>query len=154
MSIYLTGTWKLLRNSVLLLWADKKEEWKSEYLSKVLVRETSLRIGVKINILDYRHLAISIGRKHLRWEGWSESRLDGDGEDSEDDVYDVQAGHSSRVANKVYGIRTDMVRGINEQTLVQFRKISLQWHKFLGLIHEPHQSQKHHLIHEEICKIY
>ena len=89
----------------------------------------------------------------MRWEGTSGSRLDVEDEESEDDIYDVQAGHSSRIANKVYGIRTDMVRGINEQTLVKFREISLQWHKFLGLIHQPQQVHTHELIYDEIGKI-
>ena len=44
-----------------LLWANKEGEWKTEHLSQVLTRETSLKLGIKINILDYRHLAISIG---------------------------------------------------------------------------------------------
>jgi hypothetical protein len=134
-----------------LLWTDKKEEWKSEHLSRVLGRETSLRIGIKLNILDYRHLAISIGRKHLRWVG---SRLEGEDGESEDDIYDVQAGHSSKIANQVYGIRADIMRDTNEQTLVQFREISLQWHQFLGLLHRSQQEHTKQLIRDEIGKIY
>lgn len=109
---------------------SKTSRINSERFRKVFRRETLAGLGLALNPSDYRHLAIGISRRFLSkpYQFQPEDLPDLDDEndlDYEDDVIDLQAGHSSRVAGMVYA--RGLFEGVGEvQSLKQrFREASL-----------------------------
>jgi hypothetical protein len=79
------------------LWADAWGPWEPERLSRVLSRETRTRLGVELNLHEYRRVAVRIGRRKLGEEFVTlydpEAEMDGDvagemGEDPEAEMDD------------------------------------------------------------------
>jgi len=60
------------------LWADKKGIWDTNRMCKALVRETSVHLGHRITVADYRHIAIGIDRMHIRPDRNIEEEEDGE----------------------------------------------------------------------------
>ena len=48
------------------LFADNNGPWSTERLTKVLTRETSKRLGFRMTVQEYRHIAIAIDREFIR----------------------------------------------------------------------------------------
>ena len=80
------------------------------------------QLGTKLNISSWRYIAVAIGRRYLRGivggnsgpglsgagigtVAYGDSETDGDGDEllGPDDPWDLQAGHSSRTAEMLYG---------------------------------------------------
>jgi hypothetical protein len=79
------------------LWADEKGVWDTARMTKALTRESAARMGNRITVQDYRHIAIAIDRVHVRG-------LTGDMEPQEDDPHDAMANHGSVIAGQAYGL--------------------------------------------------
>lgn len=94
-------------------------------------------LGQEINVSAYRHLAISMARQFnlpspKTWEspdedGPYDAELDGD------NIWDLQAGHSTYIANVIYGRDPEQRPGDQVSQRQQFRAISKAWHEFLGI---------------------
>ena len=82
------------------LFADNKGPWSTEHLTKVLTRETSKRLGFRMTVQEYRHVAIAIDREFIR--GSSAEPDEEDEEDGDDDIHDLMAAHSTKLANARY----------------------------------------------------
>ena len=108
------------------LWVDEKGPWDTPRMTKALTRETATRIGHRITVQDYRHMAIAIDRVHVRG-------LTGDMEPQEDDPHDAMANHGTVTADQVYGIDRTMLRGLNIHSTAAFRGVADRWHQFLRL---------------------
>ena len=108
------------------LWADEKGIWDTPRMTKALTRESAARMGNRVTVQDYRHIAIAIDRVHVRG-------LTGDMEPQEDDAHDVMASHGSVIANQAYGIDRAMLRGLNIRSIATFRGVADRWHQFLRL---------------------
>ena len=116
-------------------------QWTSERFKTLLAQEFMKGIGVKMNISAYRHVAIAMARRYLRKDQFindqddEEGLEDGDEEDGPgmaiDNVYDLQAGHSSQVAGMVYGRGLLEGAGAVGQIRYQYRMVSEAWHRFL-----------------------
>jgi len=112
-------------------------KWTSERMRQVMKRESQIRMGIPVTIQAYREMIVAISR---RWLGLShgfqpdEGDVKEDGatqEEEEDEVMDLQAGHTAHVAGMIYG------RGIMDQSgeiaskRQKFRRVSEMWHRFL-----------------------
>ena len=47
------------------IWYDTKGPWDTDKMTKILVRETGIRMGIRLTTQDYRHIAIAICRQHI-----------------------------------------------------------------------------------------
>lgn len=115
------------------LWEKDGKPWSTSLMTKILIRETGKRLGIRLTVQDYCHIAIGISRKHVRGliqESKSESEQD---QDEEEDVHDLQAGHTSGIADTIYGLRSDILRQLIKHSIAKFRAITRQWQGFLGL---------------------
>ena len=108
------------------LWFKKGKPWETDDMTKALTRESGSRMGFRITTADYRHIAVAIDRRHVH--GLT------DGMDPNDeDASDLQASHSMTMADKVYGIRGDILKCFSDRSIVTFEKVTDRWHSFLGL---------------------
>ena len=105
------------------LWADEKGIWKTPRATKALVQESAARLGCRITIQDYRHIAKAIDREHVRG-------LAGDVEEDGDLTHDLAAAHTPQTADAAYGIDASMLRSLSARTLLAFRTVSDRWHQF------------------------
>ena len=112
------------------LWAKYKrgDTWDSSRLSRVLKREFQAKLGLPIAIATYRHLAIAISREHLPCGGFKRDY------GLEDTRFDKQSSHSSRTAASIYARELEEALGHVEQRKVEYRKVSREWHRFLGFL--------------------
>jgi hypothetical protein len=113
------------------LWAKEGsiEPWDSSRLSAILQRETKEAFGVPFNIPIYRHLAIAISRKHLASGGF---KRDYGLEDTK--FADTQATHSPWTAGSIYARGIKEAPGHVEARRSEYRKVSQDWHQFLGFL--------------------
>ena len=135
------------------LWADVRGPWESERLSRVLSRETQTRLGTELNLRDYRHAAVSIGRRVVG-EAFGRGYQDEVGEVDEAEADDespleLQAGRTTAIGTVHYGVSLDIVKHLSARSLETFRALSEKWHRFLGLAgeiksEEQHQSEERH----------
>ena len=133
------------------LFHDKHGSWSTENLTKVLQRETAIRMELKLGTLDYRHVVISIGRKYIGPGFMRELKVHDQMEDEDTDViesqvetvFNLQSAHQGGAAMR-YGVRGDIVRSLTEESLLVFGELSDKWHVFLGLhSRRPQTSVKH-----------
>ena len=133
------------------LFYDKHGSWSTENLTKVLQRETAIRMELKLGTLDYRHAVISIGRKYIGPGFMRELKVNDQMEDEGTDVLDdqvetvfnLQSAHQGGAALR-YGVRGDIVHSLSEESLLVFGELSDKWHVFLGLhSRRPQTSVKH-----------
>jgi DEAD/DEAH box helicase len=115
--------------------------WDSHHVRRALQEESRIGLGQALNIQSYRHLAIGISRRflspghHFSDEERTEEAIPRTEEEGEQEVLDQQAAHSSYVAGAIYA------RGLTERPgeiwsqRQRFRRISVQWHGFLGFSH-------------------
>lgn len=110
------------------LWAKpgSLEPWDSSRLSLVLQRETKKAFGVALNISVYRHLAVAISRKHLTCGGFKRDY------GVEEAGFDRQGSHTSWTAGTTYARGLEEAAGHVEARKAEYRKVSQEWHGFLG----------------------
>jgi hypothetical protein len=94
-------------------------------LTKVLERESSLHIDMKLNTSIYRHVTIAISRTHFLGGSFKRDYP------IEQRMLDRQAAHSSWQAVLMYAREVGNCDGHVEQRREQYRKASCKWHRFL-----------------------
>jgi superfamily II DNA helicase RecQ len=113
------------------LFADDKGPWSTEQITKTLTRETTTRLGFRMTVQEYRHIAIAIDRKFIR--GSQADIYDDDDDDGEDDVHDLMAAHSTKLANARYARMGGLTRSLTSESISIFRKISDKWQCYYKL---------------------
>ena len=108
------------------IWAKDQGTWDSKRLGDVLDREFRARLGTPANISMYRHAAIAISRKYLDCGGFKRDY------DVDEKRTDLQAAHSSWTASSIYARGIEEAAGHVQIRRAEFRKVSRQWHEFLG----------------------
>jgi hypothetical protein len=103
------------------------ERWKTDDLTKALMGESERRMGFRITTADYRHIAVAIDRRHVH------GLMDGI-DPNKEDGHDLQVGHSTTMANKIYGVRGDVLKSLSNRSITIFEKVTKSWHLFLRLI--------------------
>ena len=125
-------------------------------------RQTTQYLGFSVTTRQWRHIAIAIDRRLLQSQGCrayaikesfgrrplrdteqSDSELDAepfqDSTDNELHAVDfdertshLQASHTARTGNAVYGNDTSLLFGLTDFLLASFRRVSQRWHIFAG----------------------
>ena len=89
---------------------------------------TMSEAGLELGVNEYRHLHAGLVKHHL-----SESHDTSSGIGKLSEVLHVQAGHSVRTAETVYGLGDCDMKNITASSLQAFYAASEAWHKALGL---------------------
>ncbi|KAL5346551.1 hypothetical protein ACLOAV_008822 [Pseudogymnoascus australis] len=104
---------------------------------------------LKMGTLDYRHVAISIGRKYIGPGFMRELKIDDAMEEEGTDVvgqdktvFNLQSAHQGAAAMR-YGVRGDIIHSLTEESLLVFGELSDKWHRFVGLHSRRLQVTKH-----------
>lgn len=110
---------------------SRKSRIDSDRFRKVFRREILAGLGLAVNPSDYRHIAIRISRRFLSKtlqfqpeETPDESNHENEYE-YEDEVLDLQAGHSSRTAGIVYARGLFKTTGEIQSLKYRFREASI-----------------------------
>tara|TARA_R110002003_G_scaffold3363_1_gene25211 strand:- start:1303 stop:1683 length:381 start_codon:yes stop_codon:yes gene_type:complete len=87
---------------------------------------------VKLNIMAWRHSSKAIYRKYINDKAVIKAVVEGDeDEDGEDDAFDIQTGHSSKIRGTIYGRLITESPFSTEAQRVALRRVSIEWHRFL-----------------------
>jgi hypothetical protein len=87
---------------------------------------------VKLNIMAWRHSGKAIYRKHINDRAIVKAVVEGDeNEDGEDEAFDIQTGHSSKIGGTVYGRPITESPFSTEAQRVALRRVSMEWHRVL-----------------------
>ena len=121
------------------LWADINGPWETERLTRIITRETAIKLNNRLTTLDYRHVAITMGRMFVGdrfGQGYREEI--GKIEEPEINIkmeseLELQAGRSEKIGSQRYGVSTDIVKHLSVRSIEIFRSLSEAWHKFLDL---------------------
>ena len=108
---------------------SSEQPWKSAQLGLVIKNVMAKALGLALTVLIWRHVAISISRKHLP-EGLQFRRDYSLHEGST--AMDLQASHSSNRAAISYARDRRVGPGFSSTLTNEFRTISRSWHAFLG----------------------
>ncbi|KAH8144640.1 uncharacterized protein LAJ45_11349 [Morchella importuna] len=106
---------------------DGQEAWESDRLTDALKRVTCSEFGVdhKFGVSTYRHLAISMGRRFLK------KPFEDEDSQAEEEGLDLQAAHSSAVADRFYPVNASTLNELTESSMNIFGLISRDWHKLV-----------------------
>lgn len=119
------------------IWGDTSGPWDTSRLTTILQRRTGADLGVELGTLDYRHVAVGIGRKFVGDEfarGYKEEIGEVEEPEVEDeDPLEQSAGRSSATGASRYAVSTNIVRHLSQRNIDTFRPLSESWHRFLGL---------------------
>ena len=102
--------------------------WDSSVLSQIMQQEFSTGLAIRMTIPIYRHLAIAMSRKHLKSQGFK--RDYGIDESS----FDRQASHNVWTAGYIYARGLEEAAGHVEERKAEYRRVSQEWHSFLGFV--------------------
>lgn len=120
------------------IWGDNKGPWETPKLTSILRQRTGEDVGHALGTLQFRHVAVGIGRQFVGDE-FAKGYKDETGEVEEpemeegEDPLEVSAGRGSAVGVNRYAVRSDIVRHLSQRNIDTFRPLSESWHRFLGL---------------------
>ena len=94
----------------------------------MLSRETQTRLGTELNLRDYRHAAVSIGRRVVG-EAFGRGYQDEVGEVDEAEADDespleLQAGRTTAIGTVYYSVSLDIIKYLSARSLETFRALS------------------------------
>jgi superfamily II DNA helicase RecQ len=115
------------------LFADDKGPWSTDRLTKILTHESGKRMGFRMTVSEYRHIAIAIDREFIRGTSAEPDEEDED----EDDVHDLMAAHNSKTAIARYARREELLKGLTPESINAFRPVSDKWQIFYHLMSRP-----------------
>jgi hypothetical protein len=84
--------------------ATIKDLWTTDKLSTILKKTTLLSFGHALNTQMWRQMAIAFARKFLKPFSYGILMSHSDNNDSNDEILDLQAAHSTLTANQTYGL--------------------------------------------------
>lgn len=96
-----------------------------------------------MNISIYRHLAVGISRKHLKCGGFKRDY------GVEEAGFDRQSSHTSWRAGTTYARGLEEAAGHVAAGKSEYRKVSQEWHEFLGFAPSSLPSRKRQRDHIE-----
>jgi hypothetical protein len=121
--------------------------WDGRVLSKTLQVASQAKLGVKINIWAYRQIVIGIARVHLKsiapfWEKNDKRCHQLLLQDTDRYIYAWQATHQLVTNTLNYGLDHAYPSHLQPELLREYRRISLAWHHWLGLIPALDEAQE------------
>lgn len=128
------------------VWADANGPWETDRLTAVIARETASRLGERLTTLDYRHVAISVGRVFVGEQFASGYREEiGEVEEPEVEVEDpleLSAARTEKMGVQRYGVPSDIIKHLSVRSMETFRPLSEAWHGFLGLSSDAEEEER------------
>lgn len=120
------------------IWADNKGPWETDRMTKVISRETSRQLGIRLTTHTYRHAAAAIGRKKVSLQfakGYQEEigEIEEVEVEEDEDPNELAAGRGSAVGANRYGVASNIVKHLSLRSIETFRPLCEKWHEFLGL---------------------
>jgi len=119
------------------VWSNEYGPWGTDRLTRIITRETEGRLGAQLTTLDYRHVAISLGREMVGDQfarGYIEETSEIEEAEVEEDGLEVSAGGGGEIGANRYGVSLDVIKHLSSRSIDTFRPMSMQWHVFLGLV--------------------
>ncbi|KAF6806228.1 hypothetical protein CMUS01_14418, partial [Colletotrichum musicola] len=116
-------------------WRDERV-WTTDKARRIMQRHSTRLLGSRLNVSMWRHVAIAIANRYLN-EAFGRQAEDGladenDDDELEDSPWDLQAGHGTRLAGMIYARELMQFGSGLAAKRQKFRKVSRQWHRFLG----------------------
>jgi len=114
------------------------ETWNSNRVRHAIERASLQHMGVKMNIMGWRHSTKAAYRRYIRNDAAVRAFADAANSDDESDAetdqpWDVQTGHGTAVAGMIYGRPvTEPVFSV-EAKRFGLRLASMEWHAFLQI---------------------
>jgi Orsellinic acid/F9775 biosynthesis cluster protein D len=105
------------------------EPWTSARLTNVLREQFKGSLDTEAAILLWRHTAIAISRRHLRYASFNKDY----GIETSPTIHDSQSAHTGILAGNVYARSLEEAPGHVASARAEFRQISREWHVFLGI---------------------
>ncbi|KAF5483098.1 hypothetical protein CGCA056_v015151 [Colletotrichum aenigma] len=129
-------------------WTWKEERtWTTDRARRIMQRTSMRLLGCQVNVSMWRHIAIGIANRYLN-ESFGRPGGDDAGvgseegtDEVEDSPWDLQAGHSTRIAGMIYARELMQFGSGLAARQQQFRRVSRQWHRFLGFGAEDSESK-------------
>lgn len=137
--------------STLLFVNNMEVEWSDSIMLDIIQTQLQQVLGKKLLFSEWRHFVIAATRSIIK-PSWLKARggpvskkarvnhnnssdLDNSDNEKEDDndIFDLQAAHSSRTAESVYGRSADSLLSLTTRNMTLFEQISTEWHQFLHL---------------------
>lgn len=121
--------------------------WGTDRVRRVLQKETCSRIGTKISTAIWRQAYPAIQREFGQ-EREVREMLDEIYESKETEVNDWasrQSGHSRRIEEMIYGISMSESPFQTRSERMRYRKVSVDWHRFLHFTSAWEQTKDSHL---------
>jgi superfamily II DNA helicase RecQ len=117
------------------LFGDRNGPWSTDRVTRAMIRETSIRLGFRMTVQEFRHIMIAIDRQFIRG---TDAEPDDD-EDDEDNVHDLMAAHSTRLAVARYARMGGLTRSLTTESINIFRGISDKWQRWYHLVSRKDQ---------------
>ncbi|KAH7117355.1 hypothetical protein EDB81DRAFT_916071 [Dactylonectria macrodidyma] len=117
-------------------------------MSRALAKWSQHYMGQRVILQQWRHIAVTISRRHTREKGprranFDEAGLGGEDEEAEAEGYeeadDLAAAHTTRTAAG-YGVTIDILKRLTSESLDVFGQASRRWHRFLGCAGEEEEA--------------
>ncbi|GJN76018.1 hypothetical protein PLICBS_010129 [Purpureocillium lilacinum] len=110
----------------------KERKWTSDRARRIIQRHSERLMATRLTISAWRHMAIGISNRFLneafQEDGFGDEDVDG----VADNPADLQAGHGTHAAGMIYARELQQSGSGTAAQREQFRKVSRQWHRFLG----------------------
>jgi Helicase conserved C-terminal domain/Orsellinic acid/F9775 biosynthesis cluster protein D/DEAD/DEAH box helicase len=119
------------------VWHNHQGPSETSRLTQVIADRTTRRLGHRYTTLDYRHIAVTIGRVVVgdRFAAGYMEEI-GEVEEAEEDEesgLELQNGRGEAMGAARYGVPINIIHNLSVRSLETFRPLSERWHQFLGL---------------------
>lgn len=113
--------------------AGKREQWGTNQVRRAIERASLHRLETKLNLQIWRHNAVAIIQRYVKDKDVLKTLGYGDDEtdEVENDAFDLQSAHTTKTVGQVYGRSADESPWSVQSRRMQFRQVSLAWHRFL-----------------------
>ncbi|KAG6847257.1 hypothetical protein H0H93_009255, partial [Arthromyces matolae] len=132
------------------LFVNNGQLFNSTHVTKIMEESTEAILGIKLGLQSWRQVVIAFRRKHCTG---MEELFDFD---SQDTVGALQASHSRRTENRIYGLSPDALSGVAEDVLPLFLDASTQWQVAVkavpgGMLMSYHDCRAIHF--DKLCQV-
>ena len=112
-------------------------KWTTDRMKRELQRVSTKALGQSISVNAYREIAIAISRQWVRGDSafqrdHEEESIEAQIDRMDSNAADEQATHSPHVAGLIYARDVMELVGSSADRRQRFRKVSEDWHRFLG----------------------
>lgn len=108
-----------------VMWSWKQKTRDTEHLSRIIGKFTEEHLGVRLTVASWRQVVITVERDRIRASKDAEQLVE------DEQLSDLQAGHSEAVAEHHYGVRADLLSSLSDLMIRRMRAVSMRWHQFM-----------------------